>query len=337
MTKTDRQLSVIDKWINSNYVGGLQATTGFGKTYTAILGIKKINPKSIIVIVPTLILKQQWTEELNKNKIVNFDVIVVNTASKNNYNCDLLIIDEAHSVLAPTFKLIFDTVKYEKLFWLTATVERNDGEHKLLLQKAPIIDTVTLDECLANKWVSEYQVYNLEVPFSKDEQIAYNKADNSFKYFAMKLGYNSFDTAKKWLSSGTKEEKGIAGSYYNSMRKRKQIITGNSNKINFTLDIINMFGSSKYIIFSEAIEFVDRVTILEDSCIGIHSKMTKKQQLEAMKQFNDGRTKKRGIASCKALTTGLDIPTLDLGIVASFNSSKLINTQTIGNCTICRV
>lgn len=334
-TKTQRQLLVIQRWLDNNYIGTLVAATGFGKTYTTILVIKKllelnqVYPKTIIV-VPTLILKDHWISELNKHKIPAM-VYVINTASKLDMECELLVIDEVHTAAAETFKLVFECIKYSKLFNLTATIERLDGLHTLLLEKAPIIDIITLKECLDNKWISPYQVYNLEVPFSNEEQKIYNKVDNAFKYYAMKLGYgNSFDTAKQWLANGTSIEKGIAGAYYNSMRKRKQLITENSAKIIVTNEIINKFIDSKYIVFSEAISFVDSLIKLNDTCVGIHSKMSKKLQKEAMNAFNDGRTKKRGIASCKALSAGLDIPELDLGIRASFNSSKLINIQSIG-------
>ena len=58
--------------------------------------------------------------------------------------------------------------------------------------------------------------------------------------------------------------------------------------------------------------------------------MSAKEQKEAFRLFKDGRTNKRVISSCKALTVGLDLPKLSLGIIASFNSSRLTNTQTIG-------
>ncbi len=332
-TKTERQLVGVSKWKASNFNAGLQYCTGFGKTFTSILAIKDVQPTHTIVVVPTIVLKEQWEKELSKNFLKDWEVVVINTASQldRSYVTDLLIIDEAHTSVAETFKRIFDNISYSKLLWLSATIKRLDGEEELLLEKAPICDIITLEECLTNNWISPYTIYNLEVPFSPKDQLAYNKADSSFRYYAMQIGYgNTFDTAKKWLSSGTKEEKGLAACYYNAMRKRKSVITGNSNKVQVTLDIINKFTTSKFIVFSEAISFVDEVVSKCNEAVGIHSKMTKKLQQEAMKKFKDQRTIKRGIVSCKSLAHGVDIPELDLGIIASFNSSKLVNTQSIG-------
>jgi len=331
-TKTVRQLEVVNKWVSNDHKGTLIATTGFGKTYTAILAAEQIKPVSMIVVVPTLILKDQWLKELDKSKLENYQVYVINTASKTQLNCELLVLDECHTVPAVTFSEVFNTIKYEKIFCLTATIERADGNHDLIVSKAPIIDTITLDECLANGWISPYTIYNLEVPFTATEQLAYNKANNNFKFFAMKMGYgDTFGAAKNFLVNGTPEQKGWAGGYFNSMRARKACITNNTNKANITVDIINRFPNLYSIVFSESIKFADEINaLIPDISVSIHSKMTAKKQREAMDVFKDGRTKKRVIASCKALSAGLDLPQLSLGIIASFNSSKLTSTQTVG-------
>lgn len=330
-TRTQRQLEAVQNWKTNNCIGTIVATTGFGKTYTSILAINLVKPKDIIVVVPTIVLKDQWTKELTKHKVNNFKVIVINTASRLQDKCDMLIIDEYHTVGAVTFREVLNSIKYNKLLTLTATIERMDGEHEFLLSKSPIVDSISLKEALDNKWVNQFMVYNLPVPFGSEELSAYNKADKAFKYFAMVMGYNAFDTAKKWLASGTTDEKGKAMAYYNAMRKRKQLILENSNKLDMTIDIVKKFNTSKFIVFPESIQFADDLeSNLKKICVKIHSKMTKKQQETAMKSFNDPKSKIRGIASVKALSAGLDIPELDLGIRASFNSSKLVNTQSLG-------
>ena len=336
-TKTERQQEVVEKWLVTK-CSGFEAPTGFGKTRTAIqvaLRLKEDNLlDNLIVIVPTLVLKEQWIMELAKFKLPA-QVIVINTASKltNKYKCSLLIIDEAHTCVAETFINVFNTVEYQYLLWLTATVERQDKRHELLIEKAPICDSITLEECLANQWISEYVIYNLAVPFNEEELNAYKKADNTFRYYASQLGFGgqSFKTAQQYLKTGTSQQKAIAIIYYNCIRKRKLIITNNSNKVNYTLDVINKFPDEYGIVFSESIDFANRINqLIPDVSVSIHSKMTKKQQKESFRVFKDGRTKKRVIASVKALTAGLDIPKLSYAVAASFNSSKLVGIQSIG-------
>ena len=104
----------------------------------------------MLVVVPTITLKEQWEKELDKNKITIAEVYVINTAVKKNHECDLLILDEVHRYAAETFKRIFGQCGYKYILGLTATIERSDGKHEVLKEAAPIIDEVTLKECLDN-------------------------------------------------------------------------------------------------------------------------------------------------------------------------------------------
>ena len=51
MTRDERQEIIVNKWIDNDYMGGVQAVTGFGKSRTSILGIKKSNSQSTSPIV----------------------------------------------------------------------------------------------------------------------------------------------------------------------------------------------------------------------------------------------------------------------------------------------
>ena len=332
-TKTKRQLEIVQKWISNNCLGGIVCPTGFGKTRTAILCIKYLNTEmkalKTIVVVPTIVLKSQWEEEL-KIQEAKADVYVINTASKTKLKCDLLILDEAHTAPALTFREIFNTIEYTNLFWMTATLKRSDGNENIILDKAPVIDSITLEECLENKWVSEHTVYNLSVPFNIKDDLAYKKADKEFRYYASLIGgNNTFDVAKRFLQSKINSDKQLGLGYFRSLKKRKEIIVNNENKLQICLDIINKFSTFKAIIFSESIKFADKVSsLLGDKCVSVHSKLTKKKQSEALALFKEWDT--GTIASVKGLIAGLDDPKLSLGLRPSFNSSALLNKQSIG-------
>ena len=65
-SRSIRQKECIQKWIDSGCRACLQLATGFGKTWIAILCIKRfleINPKcKVDIIVPTKFLKNQWSD-----------------------------------------------------------------------------------------------------------------------------------------------------------------------------------------------------------------------------------------------------------------------------------
>ena len=68
-----RQEECVEKWVKAKCRGTLIAATGFGKTRVALMCIKKFlskNPQSsIMVVVPTQTLKDQWIGLLLTNEL----------------------------------------------------------------------------------------------------------------------------------------------------------------------------------------------------------------------------------------------------------------------------
>jgi len=337
MTRTERQIEVLKKWRANNFKGIFQAATGFGKTYTAIMAIQgmvtKAGIESCLVVVPTITLKAQWETELAKHKIKFAEVLVINTAIKQPRDYDMLVLDECHRYAADSFKRIFEVADCDYVMGLTATLEREDGLHDIILDYLQLIDQVTVNECLDNGWISPYTVYNVAVPLPDDEQIAYKKVNNSFKHFAATLGFggDAFRNAQKYLKSGSSEQKGKAAMYYNAMRKRKIICLNNSNKVEATYDIIDALGKVNGLIFSGTTDFAEKLQEkLGDICMSFHSKITKKQQKDIVARFKDKRTKVRYLSSVQALNEGFNVPDCSIAIIAGSNSTKRTFIQQLG-------
>jgi superfamily II DNA or RNA helicase len=337
MTRTERQIEVLKKWRENNFRGIFQAATGFGKTYTAIMAIQgmvtKAGIESCLVVVPTITLKAQWEAELAKHKIKFAEVLVINTAIKQPRDYDMLVLDECHRYAADSFKRIFEVADCDYVMGLTATLEREDGLHDIILDYLEVIDQVTVDDCLDNGWISPYTIYNIAVPLPDDEQIAYKKANNSFKHFAATLGFggDAFRNAQKYLKGGSSEQKGKAAMYYNAMRKRKTICLNNSNKVEATSKIIGALGKVNGLIFSGNTDFAEKLQEkLGDICMSFHSKITKKQQKDIVARFKDKRTKVRYLSSVQALNEGFNVPDCSIAIIAGSNSTKRTFVQQLG-------
>lgn len=102
-TRDLRQEQCIRNWLKAKGVGTIVATTGMGKTRCALLSIKLLLSKyqnlNVLVVVPTITLKEQWINELDKwGFSLNCNVEVINTVITRNYECDMLIIDENLSI-----------------------------------------------------------------------------------------------------------------------------------------------------------------------------------------------------------------------------------------------
>lgn len=335
--RTARQIAGLRKWRESNFCGIAEYPTGFGKTYTAIMAIQGMVPRagitSCLVVVPTLELKSQWESELKKNKLSFVKVMVINSAIKHFHDVDMLVLDEIHRYAAESFRNIFHKVNSKYILGLTATLEREDGFHEIILEYLTVFDQISVDEALDNNWIAPYIVYNIPVNLSAEEQIEYNKANNAFRHFAAKLGHgaNAFQNANSYLKSSDKALQGQAGAYYNAMRKRKNICQNNENKISATKQIIDIFPERNGLIFSATTEFAESLqNELGDICMTFHSKIKRKDQELIVKRFKDKRTKIRFLSSVQALNEGFNVPDCSLAIIAGSTSTKRTFIQQLG-------
>lgn len=290
---------------------------------------------------------------------------------------EYLIIDECHTACSNEYNKVLINIKSKYFLGLTAT-ERQDEKWLRILAKAPIVDTVTLDECVENNWVAEHEILAIPVKLTKSEQIEYDKANKSFEYNGKLLrmsGKNPLDTAEEWLKflniksnrkkyviyikenklykKETVEEKyekakmkpewykfreltdsdvetyykkaTIAKNYYASIRMRKEIINNAENKITVINDLLEKHELDKTIVFSESIDFLYKLN--HNDCF-YHSKLSESLNKKNINNFIENKTSV--IFSAKALNTGVDIPGVNIGIVTSYNSSKLISTQSRG-------
>jgi superfamily II DNA or RNA helicase len=337
LDRTARQILGLKRWKESNFCGIAEYPTGFGKTYTAIMAIKGMVPRagitSCLIVVPTLELKSQWESELKKHKINFAEVMVINSAIKKTHKTDMLVLDEIHRYAAESFRNIFEVVDTKYILGLTATLEREDGFHEVILEYLPVFDQITVDEALDNGWIAPYKVYNIPIGLSSEEQVEYNKANNAFKHFAAKLGHGgqAFKNATNYLKSSDKALQGQAGAYYNSMRKRKNICQNNYNKVLATKRIIDTLGDRNGLIFSATTEFAEKLQdCLGDICLTFHSKIKRKDQEVIVKKFKDKRTKVRLLSSVQALNEGFNVPDCSLAIIAGSTSTKRTFIQQLG-------
>lgn len=338
-SRLERQKKVIQKWINNKYVGTLQAVTGFGKTYTAILAILLIRSvrenAKIIVVVPTIYLREQWLGELEEFNIFNIEILIINTACKNKFSCDLLIIDEVHTTGAEQFSEVFTNIDYKAIFCLTATLERADGKEELIKLYSPIIDTITLQEALEKEYISNYKLYNIPIELTSTELKEYQRINRLYVYYENLLGgkFEAWEKATLILNkqdSFSNEEIKNALGFIRTVNKRKQFLYSTSNKLNLALQIIEKFSDRKTVVFSESINFATNIIkALPKSSTIYHSKLTKKEKKTNIANFinNSNITV---LSSVKALDTGMDIPNISLGITCAGSSRSLQAIQRLG-------
>jgi superfamily II DNA or RNA helicase len=350
LTRDERQEENLRAWLKNKGRGCVEGCTGYGKTrigLNAIETVRKRYPElSVIVVVPTDVLRNQWLEQLDERGLGwNCKVEIINTASKTIDQCDLLILDEVHKFAADQFSHVFKTVKYKHVLGLTATIERLDGKHELIKKYCPVVDTVTIEVAKANGWVSEFTEYQVIVS-AEDIDIYrdYNKEFvQHFEFFNFDFGLAMSMVGPKGLTNrlryrdelcpnGSKEEKSkvLKEIMYHSMgfthalQNRKKFIHNHPQKIEVAREIIKHRADKKIITFSANTKMAEAIGV-GYVYTGKEGKKKNRITIDEFKQLDKGV-----INSCKLAIEGFDCPGLSVGIVMGVDSSATKAIQSTG-------
>lgn len=344
--RTQKQIDCVEAWKAAGCRGCIEASTGFGKTRIATIAISRFlskNPdRTVLVLVPTTILKKQWETILKENKL-KAKVMVINTALKHSGYVDFLVVDEAHRIVANSFCNIFNQIQYSMILCLTATLERLDGREKILKQFAPICASVGMEECIEKGWLAPN--YNYKLIIDVDDIDYYKELNRQFlehfSYFDFdfKLAMacvNDIEVRKNYV-------KRLVGSNYNqykemfkvctahayawnvAMRKRKEFVMHHPKKLEIAKHILAMRPNAKAITFNATIEDCESY----GSGYVVHSGKTKKQNEQIIKEFNE-RTDGCVLHTAKSCNEGLDVKGLNLGIILYNTSSGTERKQRNG-------
>ena len=344
MTRTERQQEAIRNWVKAKGKGSIEGATGFGKTRIGLMTIKAILNKyphfRVLVVVPTIALKNQWQMQIDDwGFTFNTEVQVINTVIKHTWSCDFLILDECHRFSSNDFRQIFDKVKYKLILGLTATFERLDGKHTIMQKYCPIIDRVTFMEALANGWVSDYKEYVVLVDVDDLETYKnyHREWTEHFEFFqydfnlAMSMvkpnvGWKNKLKYRDELYKGNDEQKKkeiLQAINFHSVRfmqllqSRKSFINNHPKKIEIARKIIEARQNKKIITFSNNIKMAEAI----ENGKNVYSGKTSKNKSRAM--LEDFAAQKVGVLhTIRKADEGLDIPGLSVAIILGTDSSE---------------
>lgn len=352
MTRTERQRESVKRWIGSKGKGTIVGATGYGKTRCALMAIKAILKKypqfRILVVVPTDALKVQWMGHVEEWGFqFNVEVVIINTAIKHTWKCDLLIIDEIHRCGADDFSKVFNCVEYRIILGLTATIERLDGKHLLIQRYCPVVDEIPTIECLVNGWISEYKEYQVLINVDDiDEYKALNKEwIQHFEFFQFdfglamsmckpQVGWKNKLAYRDKLYRGDDEnmKKQVLGAinfhsagFIRTMTARKKFINNHPKKVEIARKIMEARKDSKIITFSNNVTMAEAIENGQNVFTGQTSKKKGRVMVE---DFITGNIK--SIHSCKRLDEGFDVPDASVAIILGFDSSEIKSTQRRG-------
>jgi superfamily II DNA or RNA helicase len=349
--RDQQQRKALNNWAINGFEGSIIAGTGFGKSRCGVIAVgetikrlteyndygERIVYITGLILVPTTQLKDQFREEFIKwgyeNVLDTVDIMCYQSAYKmTGRHYDIVVCDEIHLGLSKEYRKFFDNNVFDRLLCMTATLPEEFEYKELLVEMAPIVYEITLDECVDLGLVSPYNIICKPLELTYNERTKYKKINNRFVYWKGQLGnFDAWENASYILKniSASPEEKKAAIQFYKAIRERKKIIDFAENKIETFKDIVLNNPNKRILAFSGANEFTD---ILTDSVIPLaqayHSKKTKKQRKRALEHFKSGMI--NVLCSTKALNQGFDVPDANMGIVCGLTSKSLPMIQRVG-------
>lgn len=372
------QIEALTAWANTGFNGTINLPTGTGKSRCIVLAagrhIRKGTDERWLVVVPKERLRdveipsefKKWGYKKELNKGVTVECIQTACKRKNEH-WDGLCVDEIHRTLSPEHIKLFENNTFGKKLGLSATVEDKDKQ-ELLKKIAPIIYKKTVAEALELGLISDYRIFNLEVPFTAKElseykinqeamtiseeklvgniqefldlkediqtEVGEERREKLVKAYKAKRSYESFSIAMNNVKNPKEAEKSkrnYSYKYMSCMRKRKTLCNNAINKIVAAQKIRETFPERYGLFFSEVISLADRLhNQLGENSTVYHSKLNKKEKDMNLNLYSDKRNKVNFLCTAKALNEGFNLEEVSLGICGSGNSKQLDLIQQLG-------
>ena len=354
-TKDQIQRKGLNKWWSYpiNGKGTLQYATGVGKTRCGVLAAALVAQRlgmdcQILILTPTETIRDRaWSEEFIKwGEKEIFDACVKCVCIQTAYkwwgqHYDLVIADEIHNYIAPEFFNFFANNRYTQILGLSAYID--PIKLPLLNSVAPICDRVSTQEASKLGLISKFTIYNVPLNLTGDEKDSYKSANSNFArlfpvfdrnlkimYACMKPNVYEQHLLRKGEVL-TDDNKTFPYQCNAAMSNRKKLLYNASSKLEAVKHLCDLYPERKTIIFSQTIDFADKVTEkLGDVCVSFHSKLGKKARIANLDKLIDNKTKITRISTAKALNEGVNVPDISMAIIASGTSKVKDLIQRIG-------
>lgn len=287
--------------------GVVKAFPGTGKTYAAILLIKKNKYKDIIVAVPTRKLKHQWIEELNKLKVFNAVVETFHILSKqksSGLKCDFLVVDECHRSTSPVFRRLYNNISYNFVLGLSATPNKECLE---------FCGDVIIDVSLEEAKVSDFKVYFHAIDLSFVEKSKYDECSQAIGRYLGRL--RRLGDENKW-----KIRKNLDSFIF----KRRSLVYLADSRVPKAVDLLMKNNDKPTLVICKRIEQADKISRLT----GIPVYHSEHPDQSALDDFHHDRIP--ALLSVGMLSEGYDKRNIQCLIIVSTAITEAYHIQSIG-------
>jgi superfamily II DNA or RNA helicase len=344
------QREAVDEWINKKGKGSIIYSTGTGKTEIAFECARKMasliveqNPQivfKILFLVPRIILIEQNINRLAKYGIKKENIGVYYGEKKDikeitfstyqsiikNFDLikqsDMIILDEMHMVseTAKKFSRIFDVLKTNPdklILGLTATIDEDDLRYSKMMNLIPPIKKYMIKDAVNDGRLSEPKIIFKPVQMNLEERRIYEETTTAIKEISLKIKSSNPLVISRLLKTGGPRAR-LAKLWFESVYKRKKLLTETKSKLNEAVNIVKNHPTEKIMIFSETIESIDKIseTLKKNNIPSqvIHNKVKTKERQEILNVWGQNFFI---LLSVHTLEIGFDIPSVGIAIIVS--------------------
>jgi superfamily II DNA or RNA helicase len=319
----------------------IELPTGRGKTLVGISIVKHLTdkqPKKILVLVPTLVLMQQWVEDGFKESSVKastvfggkkqwsqFTVSTYQSASKHIESLpqfDIIVFDEIHHLFAPKYvdilRILMENGHGDKLHMvgLTATVRTVGNEAYIQNKYFPDRFTMKFSDFQQGSGKIPIEIKRYGVLLKGDTREEYNATARTIAIANSKFG--SIVEWVKYVNSEDPKTAALARGAIKAYNKQKVLLSEIPDKIGRIKDIISK-TPGQFIVFTDTIEAMHKISsLLRRSGIKneiINSEVPLYIRGKIIQDLKAGKL--RVLVGGNAITEGLDLPDIDNAIIAS--------------------
>ena len=322
--------------------GIVKVVTGGGKTVFAIHCLKqylKENPNnSILIVVPSIALLDQWYEGLMQSYDANqlslngggehleeLSMITISTIDsvkniidKFDASQTLLIVDECHKIGTEKRGETL-TNNWHATLGLSATPERDyDDNFYIIIKK--ILGDIIFDydyiDAREDEVIVNFKLLYAYAAMTPEEEDEYKKFTKSIQRRAVTIGGNNMnDYPLKMM-----------------IFNRARMVKNSKNRIPFGIELLQKYKRDSWIVFTEnkkqAKEFNAIINTKGYQSAIYNTDLDASEREENLNNFKSGNL--NVLVSCTALDEGFDMPEADGAMILSASSSKRQRIQRMG-------
>ena len=339
----DYQLEALEAWRGAGCRGVIVLPTGAGKTVIALKAMEELSV-STLVVVPTLVLVEQWRERIEDAFGVDVGVVAggregVKPITVSTYDSasiragslgnrfELLVFDEVHHLPSPTYSRIALCYLAPYRLGLTATPERSDGGHAALMELVGGVVYELGVEDLAGVYLAPYTIETVYLPLTREERKRYEEEFGEYASFLEARGIkieSGEDYRRLVVRSGRDPEVRRA---LRAREKALRIAYGSEVKLNYLRRLMREHPDEKMLIFTRYNDLVYRIS-REMLIPAITHRTPKAEREEILDGFREGRYLR--IVTSRVLEEGVDVPDASIAVIISGTGSSREFIQRLG-------